>query len=322
MIAITQPRRVAAVSLSARVMSELNLSSHSSLVAHQIRYSSTTSPDTAIKFMTDGVLLRELASDFLLSRYSVVIVDEAHERAVNTDVLIGVLSRVAKLREKLWRDGKDEVRPLRLVIMSATLRIDDLNANRTLFSTPPPVIHIPGRQHPVTSHFSRKTGNDYVSEAYKKVCKIHARLPVGAILVFLTGQAEIQALCRKLERRYSAKIRHRSNGKDRTLEVAQKGVSAGTTLPVEGEHDRKAFNPADSGNQRRRQRTSILDCRTTLLRTWTMVPRPMIPRRWIVRMRVSQTSKPTRPLTVGFQALLSSFTAVWVPSYHGFEDLI
>jgi ATP-dependent RNA helicase DHX37/DHR1 len=213
MIAITQPRRVAAVSLATRVKSELNLQLNSSVVAHQIRYSSTTSPDTAIKFMTDGVLLRELASDFLLSRYSVVVVDEAHERGVNTDVLIGVLSRVAKLREKRWREhtenetatGAPVVRPLRIVIMSATLRVSDFTANPTLFPTPPPIIHIGARQHPVTTHFNRRTVGDYVTEAYKKVCKIHARLPPGGVLVFLTGQAEIQALCRKLEKKYGKK---------------------------------------------------------------------------------------------------------------------
>lgn len=227
MIAITQPRRVAAVSLSARVRSELNLPTSSSLVAHRIRYSSTSSPNTAVKFMTDGILLRELASDFLLSRYSVVIVDEAHERGVNTDVLVGVLSRVAKLREKMWRDGKD-ARPLRIVIMSATLRMDDFTANPALFATPPPVIYIPARQHPVTVHFSRRTTSDYVTEAYKKVCKIHARLPQGGVLVFLTGQGEIQALCRKLEKRYRKHVQDKPRG-------AHKGhTAADTALPVEG----------------------------------------------------------------------------------------
>ncbi|EIW72461.1 hypothetical protein TREMEDRAFT_70724 [Tremella mesenterica DSM 1558] len=204
MIAITQPRRVAAVSLAQRVKSELNLPSSSTVVAHQIRYSSTTSPDTAIKFMTDGVLLRELSTDFLLSRYSAVVVDEAHERGVNTDVLIGVLSRVSKLREKMWREQPDRgVKPLRIVIMSATLRMDDFAKNSTLFAIPPPVIHITARQHPVTVHFSRRTLGDYVSEAYKKIRKIHARLPPGGILVFMTGQAEIQTLCRKLEKDYN-----------------------------------------------------------------------------------------------------------------------
>lgn len=96
------------MSMASRVAAELSLPS--SRVSYQIRYDATTSPSTSIKFMTDGVLLRELAKDFLLSRYSVIIVDEAHERSVNTDVLIGVLSRVSKLREDLWRKGKDGVR--------------------------------------------------------------------------------------------------------------------------------------------------------------------------------------------------------------------
>lgn len=223
MVAVTQPRRVAAVSLAERVRSELNLPPNSSLVAHQIRYSSTTSPDTAIKFMTDGVLLRELASDFLLSRYSVVVVDEAHERGVNTDVLVGVLSRVAKLREKLWREGKQDVKPLRIVVMSATLRVSDFAENPTLFSKSPPVIHIAARQHPVTVHFSRRTVSDYVTEAYKKVSKIHARLPPGGILVFMTGQSEIQALCRKLEKKYGSK---------KTSQKIQ--INNDDTLPPEG----------------------------------------------------------------------------------------
>lgn len=108
MIGITQPRRVAAVSMAARVAHELSLSS--AVVSHQIRYDATTSSSTIIKFMTDGVLLREMATDFLLSRYSVIIVDEAHERNLNTDILIGTLSRVIKLREEMWRDSKSGVK--------------------------------------------------------------------------------------------------------------------------------------------------------------------------------------------------------------------
>jgi ATP-dependent RNA helicase DHX37/DHR1 len=108
MIGVTQPRRVAAVSMAVRVAHELGTSP--GRVAHQIRYDATTSPHTAIKFMTDGVLLRELAADFLLNKYSVVIIDEAHERSLNTDILIGVLSRVVKLREEMWKAGKDGVK--------------------------------------------------------------------------------------------------------------------------------------------------------------------------------------------------------------------
>ncbi|KDQ25774.1 hypothetical protein PLEOSDRAFT_1058011 [Pleurotus ostreatus PC15] len=197
MIGVTQPRRVAAMSMASRVAHELSLTS--SKVSYQIRYDGTVSPDTSIKFMTDGVLLRELATDFLLTKYSVIIIDEAHERSINTDILIGVLSRVLKLREDMWKDGKDGAKPLRLVIMSATLRVSDFAENKALFPSPPPIINVAARQHPVTIHFSRRTSSDYVNEAIRKVGKIHTRLPPGGILVFLTGQNEINGVCRRLE---------------------------------------------------------------------------------------------------------------------------
>jgi len=108
MIGITQPRRVAAMSMATRVGHELSLTS--ARVSYQIRYDTTVSPSTSIKFMTDGVLLRELSTDFLLTKYSVIIVDEAHERSINTDILIGVLSRVIKLRENMWKEGNDNIK--------------------------------------------------------------------------------------------------------------------------------------------------------------------------------------------------------------------
>lgn len=113
MIGITQPRRVAAMSMASRVAQELSLPPNR--VSYQIRYDATVSPQTSIKFMTDGVLLRELATDFLLTKYSVIIVDEAHERSMNTDILIGVLSRVLKLREEMWAKNKKGVKVSLLV---------------------------------------------------------------------------------------------------------------------------------------------------------------------------------------------------------------
>jgi ATP-dependent RNA helicase DHX37/DHR1 len=89
--------------------------------------------------------------------------------------------------------------------MSATLRVSDFASNPTLFPIPPPVLHITTRQHPVTLHFSRRTSHDYVEEAYKKVARIHARLPPGGILVFCTGQNEIVGLVKKLEKKFSPK---------------------------------------------------------------------------------------------------------------------
>ncbi|KAL0961087.1 hypothetical protein HGRIS_006070 [Hohenbuehelia grisea] len=203
MIGVTQPRRVAAMSMASRVAHELSLTP--SKVSYQIRYDATVSPSTSIKFMTDGVLLRELATDFLLKKYSVIIIDEAHERSMNTDILIGVLSRVLKLREQMWKEGKDDIKPLRLIIMSATLRVSDFAENKSLFPTPPPVINVAARQHPVTIHFSRRTTSDYIAEAIKKTSKIHARLPPGGILIFLTGQNEITGVCRQLEAKFGKK---------------------------------------------------------------------------------------------------------------------
>lgn len=182
-IGITEPRRVAAVSMSHRVGKEMNLSTR--VVSYQIRYEGNVTDETKIKFMTDGVLLKEIQKDFLLQRYSVIIIDEAHERSVYTDILIGLLSRIVPLRNKKGL-------PMKLLVMSATLRVEDFTDNRKLFKTPPPVIKVDARQFPVTIHFNKRTPlEDYAGEAFHKTCKIHRMLPPGGILVFLTGQAEI-----------------------------------------------------------------------------------------------------------------------------------
>lgn len=200
MIGITQPRRVAAVSMSKRVGQELG--DHSRKVAYQIRFEGTVKPETAVKFMTDGVLLREVAQDITLKKYSAIIVDEAHERSVNTDILVGMLSRVVKLRRDLAKEDS-AMRPLKLIIMSATLRIEDMTQNQRLFETPPPVLEVEGRQFPVTVHFSRRTHHDYVEEAFKKISRGHRKLPPGGILVFMTGQNEIAQLSKKLKKAFT-----------------------------------------------------------------------------------------------------------------------
>lgn len=120
MIGITQPRRVAAMAMASRVGHELSLTS--SKVSYQIRYDATVSPSTSIKFMTDGVLLRELASDLLLTKYSVIIIDEAHERSMNTDILIGVLSRVIKLREDMWKNNENNTKVIIQISICVLIR--------------------------------------------------------------------------------------------------------------------------------------------------------------------------------------------------------
>ncbi len=197
MIGITQPRRVAAVSMARRVGEELG--QYQGTVSYQIRFESTTSNDTAIKFMTDGILLREISQDFALLKYSIVIVDEAHERSVNTDILVGMLSRIVELRKKM-SSADSGVKPLKLVIMSATLRVSDFLKNTHLFPVAlPPLIQAEGRQFPVTTHFARRTERDYLTEAFHKVSRGHRKLPPGAMLVFLTGQNEIKCLLKRLQ---------------------------------------------------------------------------------------------------------------------------
>lgn len=130
LIGITEPRRVAAIAMAQRVGVEL---AQPEKVSYQIRYEGTRSDTTNILFMTDGVLMKEMEQDVMLKkyestiflrknqlffRYSVILIDEAHERSMYSDVLIGMLSRIVPLRAKT-------ARPLRLVIMSATLRLDD-----------------------------------------------------------------------------------------------------------------------------------------------------------------------------------------------------
>ncbi|KAG9404769.1 ATP-dependent RNA helicase dhx37 [Aphanomyces cochlioides] len=225
MIGVTQPRRVAAVSTAQRVATELNVDfGKTGAVGYQIRYDNEhVGEKTIVKFMTDGILLKEIQQDFLLKKYSIILLDEAHERNVNTDILIGLLSRVAPFRAQMALEEKEQydslseaerattpppIAPLKLVIMSATLRVEDFTENKTLFPSPPPVIKVEARQYPVTVHFNKHTElNDYVSAAYQKVVKIHRKLPEGAILVFLTGQREIMQLVRQLNRTLGSKRR-------------------------------------------------------------------------------------------------------------------
>lgn len=188
-IGVTEPRRVAAIAMSQRVGREMNLGTN--FVSYLIRFEGNCTPETKIKFMTDGVLLKEVEVDFLLQKYSVIILDEAHERSAYTDILIGLLSRIIQLRQK-------KNNPLKLIIMSATLRVEDFTKNTRLFKEPPPVIKVDARQFPVTVHFNKVTADDYVRESLLKTIKVHTKLPEGGILVFVTGQHEVKHLIKKL----------------------------------------------------------------------------------------------------------------------------
>jgi len=123
-IAVTQPRRVAATSLATRVSKEQGVSL-GSLVGYAVRFDERYTLETRIKYMTDGMIVRELMSDPLLLKYSVVIVDEAHERTLRTDLLLANLKTIQR-RRNVAEDAKgkgkaDKLNPLKIVVMSATL---------------------------------------------------------------------------------------------------------------------------------------------------------------------------------------------------------
>ncbi|KAL4449004.1 hypothetical protein ABPG77_007721 [Micractinium sp. CCAP 211/92] len=184
-VGCTQPRRVAAMSVAKRVSEEMGVELGKE-VGYSIRFEDCTSSDTIIKYMTDGVLLRETLTEPDLDRYSAVIMDEAHERSLNTDVLFGILKKVVARR-----------RDFRLIVTSATLDAEKFSN----FFGSVPVFKIPGRTFPVDVLFSKTPQEDYVEAAVKQAIAVHLGHPPGDILIFMTGQEEIEATCFALQER-------------------------------------------------------------------------------------------------------------------------
>eukprot|EP00878_Enallax_costatus_P017824 GHUV01018730.1.p1 GENE.GHUV01018730.1~~GHUV01018730.1.p1 ORF type:complete len:646 (+),score=218.95 GHUV01018730.1:558-2495(+) len=182
LIACTQPRRVAAMSVARRVAEEMDVELGEE-VGYSIRFEECSSNKTIIKFLTDGMLLREAMSDPLMSRYSVIILDEAHERTLATDVLFGLLKEVLVQRPDL-----------KLVVMSATLEAEKFQG----YFLDAPLMKVPGRLHPVEIFYTQEPERDYLEAAIRTVVQIHACEPPGDVLLFLTGEEEIEDACRKI----------------------------------------------------------------------------------------------------------------------------
>ena len=187
-IGCTQPRRVAAMSVAKRVAEEVGCGLGQE-VGYTIRFEDRTSPETRIKYMTDGMLQREVLLDPQLRKYSIIMLDEAHERTIATDVLFALLKKTAKRRPDL-----------KIIVTSATLDADKFSE----YFNKCPIFTIPGRTYPVEIMYSKEPESDYLDAALVTVLQIHVCEPSGDILVFLTGQEEIDSACEILFERMKA----------------------------------------------------------------------------------------------------------------------
>ncbi|CAH1397378.1 unnamed protein product [Nezara viridula] len=183
-IGITQPRRVAAVTVANRVAVEMKTSTGQA-VGYTVRFEDATSPLTKIKYLTDGMLLREAMSDNLLKAYNFIILDEAHERTIHTDVLFGIVKEAQAKRKS------SNCTPLKIIVMSATMDVDHFSK----YFNDAPVIYIEGRQYPVEINHAVESQDDYIYSCLVTIFQINREAPPNHdILVFLTGQEEIETM--------------------------------------------------------------------------------------------------------------------------------
>jgi len=188
-IVVIQPRRVAVRSVARYVAEKVNCRIGDE-VGYQVRFEDYTTEGTYINFMTDGILLRKIQQDPLLKDYSVVMVDEAHERSLNIDLTLGLLKRIQRKRIKVG------LPPLKVIIASATLEKEKFFR----YFEEAPMIEIPGRLHPVNIHYEKEPVYDYMKAAAEKVKEIVEQDKEGDILIFMPGQWEIEKTIKEIEK--------------------------------------------------------------------------------------------------------------------------
>ncbi|KAK4740295.1 hypothetical protein R3W88_003992 [Solanum pinnatisectum] len=236
-IGCTQPRRVAATSVAKRVAEEFGCRLGEE-VGYAIRFEDCTGPETVIKYMTDGMLWREILIDDNLSQYSVIMLDEAHERTINTDVLFGLLKQLMKRRPDL-----------RLIVTSATLDAEKFSG----YFFDCNIFTIPGRTFPVEILYTKQPESDYLDASLITVMQIHLTEPEGDILLFLTGQEEIDYACQCLYER---------------MKGLGKNVPELIILPVysalPSEMQSRIFDPAPPGKRKVVVATNIAEASLTI----------------------------------------------------------
>ncbi|CAH2033893.1 unnamed protein product [Thlaspi arvense] len=270
MVGITQPRRIAAMTVAKRVAEECNVEL-GQRVGYSIRFEDCTCSSTRLKYMTDGILFREAMLDPLLSRYSVIIVDEAHERTVHTDVLLALLKKIQRARSKAVNEvgnaaseaqtkasGEDgasrgfqgrKASPLKLIIMSASL---DARVFSEYYGGAK-AVHVEGRQFPVEDLFTVHPESDYVDAALVTIFQIHLGEQPGDILVFLTGQDEIESV----ERLVKERLQH-------LPEDSRKLLPLPIFSALSSEQQMRVFAPAPTGFRKVVLATNIAETSITI----------------------------------------------------------
>uniref|UniRef100_A0A6Q2ZIC3 ATP-dependent RNA helicase DHX8 n=1 Tax=Esox lucius TaxID=8010 RepID=A0A6Q2ZIC3_ESOLU len=236
-IGCTQPRRVAAMSVAKRVSEEYGCCLGQE-VGYTIRFEDCTSPETVIKYMTDGMLLRECLIDPDLGQYAIIMLDEAHERTIHTDVLFGLLKKTVQKRTDM-----------KLIVTSATL--DAVKFSQYFYEAP--IFTIPGRTYPVEVLYTKEPETDYLDASLITVMQIHLTEPPGDVLVFLTGQEEIDTACEILYERM------KSLGPDVPELIILPVYSA---LP--SEMQTRIFDPAPPGSRKVVIATNIAETSLTI----------------------------------------------------------
>ncbi|KAI3921650.1 hypothetical protein MKW92_042210 [Papaver armeniacum] len=244
-VGCTQPRRVTAMSVAKRVSEEME-TDLGDKVGYAIRFEDMTGPNTKIKYMTDGVLLRETLKDSDLVKYSVIVMDEAHERSLNTDVLFGILKKVVAQR-----------RDFKLIVTSAILDAQKFSN----FFGGAPLFEIKGRTFDVKVSYIKSPCEDYVEGAVKQAMSIHITYPPGDILIFMTGQEEIEATCFVLQERMDQLLKTLSP-------TAKKGVPKLLILPIYSQLptdlQAKIFQKAEDGVRKCVVATNIAETSLTV----------------------------------------------------------
>ncbi|MDA0978434.1 MAG: DEAD/DEAH box helicase, partial [Proteobacteria bacterium] len=228
----TQPRRVAARTIASRLAEELDVQVGRQ-VGYQVRFQDETGPETLIKVMTDGVLLAETQNDRFLEKYDTLIIDEAHERSLNIDFLLGYVRRILPRRPDL-----------KVIITSATIDVDRFSRH---FDNAP-IIEVSGRTYPVEVHYrpfdeSTEDADEAQMRAIIEVLEEIEALPRGDVLIFLPGEREIRETAGFIRKHFVGQPGRNSSGTDAAVQI----LPLYSRLAVADQN--RVFNP--SGEARR-----------------------------------------------------------------------